>query len=181
SRGEEPPVRGMRAMVPMNVREASEGYALGNRVSSLFVELPVAESDPVARLSEIVERTSRLKASDAALGAATTLDLAAFAPPFLHAPIARSLYANRLFNLTITNVPGPRTQLHAFGAPMRELQPIVPLAAGHAVGIAIFSYNGGVVIGISVDRDSTPDLDVLVDGVEQGFAEMAGLAGASRT
>ncbi len=179
SRGEEPPERGLRTMVPMNVRESSEGYALGNRVSSLFVELPVAEADPVARLREVVERTSKLKASDAALGAATTLDIAAFAPPFLHAPIARSLYATRLFNLTITNVPGPRTRLHAFGAPLRELQPIVPLAAGHAVGIAIFSYNGNVVIGISADRDSTPDLDVLVDGVEQGFAELARLA--SRT
>jgi diacylglycerol O-acyltransferase len=179
SRGEEPPVQGLRAMVPMNVRESSEGYALGNRVSSLFVELPVAESDPLERLREIVERTSRLKSSDAALGAATTLDLAALAPPFLHAPIARSLYATRLFNLTITNVPGPRTQLHAFGAPLRELQPIVPLAAGHAVGIAIFSYNGGVVIGISADHDSTPDLDVLVEGVERGFAELAQFA--SRT
>ncbi|HYM56297.1 MAG TPA: wax ester/triacylglycerol synthase family O-acyltransferase [Solirubrobacteraceae bacterium] len=172
SRGESPPVEGLRAMVPMNVRDASEELTLGNRVSSLFVELPVAEPDPLRRLRKIVEHTCRLKASGAALGAATMIDIAALAPPLVHAPIARSLYATRLFNVTITNVPGPRTPLYAFGAALREIHPVVPLAARHAVGIAIFSYNGGVVLGLSADCDSTPDLDVLREGVEEGFAEL---------
>ena len=147
-----------------NVRAASEQLALGNRVSSLFVDLPVAEPDAAERLRRVVEHTSRLKASSAALGAATMIDLAALAPPLLHAPIARSLYATRLFNLTITNVPGPRTPMYACGAALREIHPIVPLAAEHSVGIAIFSYNGNVVLGLSADRDSTQDLDVLVEG-----------------
>jgi diacylglycerol O-acyltransferase / wax synthase len=159
-------------MVPMNIRGTSEQLALGNRVSSLFVELPVAEPDSSARLRKIVEHTSRLKSSSAALGAATMLDLAALAPPLLHALIARSLYATRLFNVTITNVPGPRTPLYAFGARLRELHPIVPLAAEHAVGIAVVSYNGGIVLGLSADCDSTPDLEVLARGIEEGLAEL---------
>jgi diacylglycerol O-acyltransferase len=172
SRSETPPPAGLRAMVPMNVRSSSEQLALGNRISSLFVDLPVAEPDAVARLRTIVERTSNLKASGAALGATTMIDLAGLAPPLVHALIARSLYATRLFNLTITNVPGPQTPLYAFGAPLREVHPIVPLAAEHTVGIAIFSYNGGLALGLSADCDSTPDLHVLAEGVEQGFDEL---------
>ncbi len=178
SRGEPPPQEGLRAMVPMNLRAGSEQLALGNRVSSLFVELPVAEPDALARLHTIVEHTRKLKSSDAALGTTTMIDLAALAPPLLHTLIARSLYATRLFNLTITNVPGPRIPLYAFGAPLREIHPIVPLAADHAVGVAIFSYNGGIVLGLGADCDSTPDLHVLAEGVGEGFSELRGLVGA---
>jgi hypothetical protein len=62
--------------------------------------------------------------------------------------------------------------LYAFGAALREVHPIVPLAAEHTVGIAIFSYNGGIVLGLSADCDSTPDLHVLAEGVEEGFTEL---------
>jgi hypothetical protein len=179
SRREDPPLRGLRAMVPMNVRKASERLGLGNRVSSLFVELPVSEPDPLARLQEIVAHTRWLKSSRAALGADTMIDLSGLAPPLLHAMIARALYATRLFNLTITNVPGPRVPLYAFGAPLREVHPLVPLAAEHALGVAIISCGGGVVLGLSADRDSTPDFDVFVDGVREGFAELRTLGPAS--
>lgn len=177
SRREAPPHEGLRAMVPMNVRRASEELALGNRISSLFVDLPVAEVDSFARVRTIIERTSKLKASGAALGAATMLDLAALAPPVLHATVAHSLYATRLFNLTITNVPGPRAELSALGAPLREVFPLVPLAASHTVAIATFSYAGQLVLGVNADRDSTPDLRVLVDGIEEGFAELGAMVG----
>jgi WS/DGAT/MGAT family acyltransferase len=179
SRGESPPPAGLRAMVPMDIRDASDELALGNRVSSLFVELPVAEPDALTRLRKIVEHTGRLKASGAALGAATMIDLAALAPPLLHAALARSLYGTRLFNVTITNVPGPRMPLYAFGARLREVHPVVPLAARHAVGIAIFSYNGGVVLGLNADCDSTPDFDVLGKGVEEGLTELRMLLSSS--
>lgn len=171
-RHESPPREGLRAMVPMNIRRASERLALGNRISSLFVELPVAESDALVRARAIVKRMSRLKASGAALGAATVVDLASLAPPILHALVAHSLYATRLFNVTITNVPGPRTPLSAFGAALREIHPLVPLAAQHAVGVAVISYNGQIVLGLSSDRDSTPDFGVLTEGVKEGFAEL---------
>jgi diacylglycerol O-acyltransferase len=168
-RGEKLPSPGLRAMVPMNVRQSSERLMLGNRVSSLFVELPIATSDPYERHRLIVEETARLKSSSAALGAQTAIDLAALAPPIVHAAFARSLYATRLFNLTITNVPGAQMPLYAFGAQLREVYPVVPLAAAHAVGVAIFSYNGVLTFGVIADRESTPDLDVLVNGIEAGI------------
>ncbi len=172
ARSEHPPRAGVRAMVPVNLRPRPERLALGNRISSLFVTLPVAEGDPLARLRRTVANTAALKSSSAAIGASTMLDLAALAPPVLHALIARSLYATRLFNITITNVPGPAGPLYALGAPMRELYPLVPLAAEHAVGIAIVSYAGRVALGVSADRASVPDLDVLVAGIEEGFDEL---------
>jgi diacylglycerol O-acyltransferase / wax synthase len=175
-RGETPPRRGLRAMVPMNIRQTSERLALGNRISSLFVDLPVAEGVALLRHRQIVAATERLKGSGAATGAETMIDLAALAPPVVHATLARSLYATRLFNVTITNVPGPQIPLYAFGAQLREVHPVVPLAAEHSVGIAIFSYNGLVTFGVIADSESTPDIDVLTSGIEEGIDELLALA-----
>ena len=93
-----------------------------------------------------------LKSGTQALGTSTIISLAGLAPPALHASIARSLYATRLFNVTVTNVPGPQMTLYALGAPLREILPLVPLAAEHAVGVAILSYDGQVFFGINVAR-----------------------------
>ncbi len=175
-RDEQLPPRGLRAMVPINLRQGPERLGLGNRISSLFVELPVAEPVADARYRRIVDSTRRLKHSGAAAGASTMLDLTSLAPPVLHAAIARSLYATRLFNVTITNVPGPQMPLYALGAQLREVHPVVPLAAEHAIGIAIFSYNGLVTFGVIADSKSTPDLDVLASGIEAGIAELRVLA-----
>ena len=174
-RGEALPPRGLRAMVPMNIRHSSERLALGNRVSSLFVDLPVAERVAHLRHRQIVAATDRLKSSGAATGAEAVLDLAALAPPVVHAALARSAYATRLFNVTITNVPGPQVPLYAFGAQLREVHPIVPLAAEHSVGIAIFSYNGLVTFGVITDSESTPDIGVLAHGIEEGIDELLAL------
>ncbi len=179
SRGEPLPARGLRAMVPVNLRDQSGRLALGNRVSSVFVDLPVALEDPVSRLREIVASTRRLKRSGAAVGASTLIDLAELAPPVvLHAALARTSFSRRLFNLTITNVPGPQQQLYALGAPLREIHPVVPLASDHAVGIAVFSYNGVITFGINADAESTPDIAVLADGIESGVETLVGLVRA---
>lgn len=180
-RREQPPSQGLRAMVPINLRQASERLALGNRISSLFVDLPVAEPVAQTRYQQIASATQRLKSSGAAAGAATMLELAALAPPVVHAAIARSLYATRLFNLTVTNVPGPQQPLYAFGAQLREVHPIVPLAADHAVGIAIFSYNGLVTFGVIADSESTPDIGALAYGIEEGIEELLALLPAETT
>jgi WS/DGAT/MGAT family acyltransferase len=175
-RGESLPARGLRAMVPMNLRDAAGRLELGNRVTSLFVDLPLAVADPRDRLRQIAGATRRLKDSGAARGATTLIDLAALAPPLVvHAALARTEFSRRLFNVTITNVPGPQRPLFAFGAQLREVHPVVPLAADHAVGIAIFSYNGLVTLGLNADRESVPDLHVLAGGIEQGLDELRAL------
>jgi len=179
SRGEALPADGLRAMVPMNVRVASEHLALGNRVSSLYVELPVAEADPVRRYHETVARSASLKSDgQQATGTTAVIELAGLAPPVIHATLARALYATRLFNVTVTNVPGPQQTLYSLGAPLREIHPLVPLAAEHAVGVAALSYDGTVFFGVVADRDTVPDLEVLVSAMDASVQELLAAARA---
>lgn len=175
ARGETPPAGGLRAMVPLNVRGADEHADLGNRILSLFARLPVAESDPLHRYRRVAEETASLKTGAQARGAGALMTLSGLAPPILHATFARSAFATRLFNVTITNVPGPQLPLYALGARMREVIPLVPLFAEHAVGIAIISYDGGLVFGINADHETVPDGDALAAGMEREFAALHAL------
>ncbi|MCW3039917.1 MAG: acyltransferase [Solirubrobacterales bacterium] len=173
SREEPLPDRGLRAMVPMSVRTDESP---GNHISSLFVELPVGVANPLVRYELIRTGTAAVKRSTQPLGTDTLLALGALAPPVLHRVLARSLFAKRLFNVTITNVPGVPVPLTAFGAPLEAIWPLVPIAADHTVALAILSYDGRLMIGICADRDATPDVDVLAAGVTTGLAELQRLA-----
>ncbi len=178
ARGDELPERGLRAMVPVSLRQAGEQGSLGNRVSSLFVALPVAEPDALERHAQVRRATARLKAGGEAAGSEAIVGLAGLAPPVLHALAVRTMSSPRLFNLTITNVPGSPSTLYAFGAPMRDVLPLVPIFAGHALGVAVTSYDGGVVFGLSADA-AVHDLGVLASGIEAAHAELLALARAT--
>jgi diacylglycerol O-acyltransferase / wax synthase len=175
-RGEGSKVASVRAMVPVSLREASEALALGNRVSSLFVELPVAEPDPLLRYRKTVAAAKELKGGDQAVGTETLIEVAGAAPPLIHSVVARLAFTPRLFNLTITNVPGPQTTLYSLGAPLRRIVPLVPIFSGHAVGVAAVSYDGKVTFGLNADRATVSDLDLLRDGIEEALTELLRLA-----
>jgi WS/DGAT/MGAT family acyltransferase len=177
SRGERLPQRGVRVMVPVSVRSAAETMALGNRVSSLFVDLPVAEGDALQRYRTTMEEAESLKRSGLAGGAETLMEVAGAVPPAVHALLARLAFTPRLFNLTITNVPGPQTTLYAFGAPLRRVIPLVPIFANHAVGFAVASYDGEVVFGLNGDHAALEDLNVLAEGIERSLDELRELVG----
>ena len=173
SRGEPLPESGLRAQVPVNIRSHDKEHALGNELTSLFVELPVAEPDPRRRYGRVLERAEELKGGSQRAGGKTIVDLADMGPPLAGALLARSMFGGtRMFNLTITNVPGPQQRLYAFGAPLVEVLPLVPLFAGHAIGIAVVSYAGKMVFGLNADRMSAPDVGVLAEGIERAFAEL---------
>jgi diacylglycerol O-acyltransferase / wax synthase len=168
----------VRVMVPVSIRQAGEQLALGNRVSSLFVELPIAEPDPLLRYRKTVASVERLKHGNQAAGAEALVDLAGITPPLVHSIVARLSFTSRLFNLTITNVPGPQTTFYALGAPLRDVVPLVPIFAGHALGVAVVSYDGKVTFGLNADRARVPDLDVVREGIEDSLAELVELAGS---
>ena len=118
-------------------------------------------------------RSASLKSDgQQATGTTAVIDIAGLAPPVIHVTLARALYASRLFNVTVTNVPGPQQTLYAFGAPLREIHPLVPLAAEHAVGVAALSYDGTVFFGVVADRDTVPDLEVLVSAMDASVQEL---------
>jgi diacylglycerol O-acyltransferase len=169
ARGETPP-NGLRAQVPVNIRSEDKSHALGNELTSLFVDLPVDEPDPLVRYRRVVERAAALKAGSQRTGGKTIVDLADMGPPLAGALLGRSMFGGtRMFNLTITNVPGPQERLYAFGAPLVEVLPLVPLFAGHAVGIAAVSYAGRIIFGLNADRMAAPDVATLAEGIERSF------------
>jgi diacylglycerol O-acyltransferase / wax synthase len=173
SRDEALPAGELRAQVPVNIRSQDQEHALGNELTSLFVELPVTEADPMARYRRVVERAEQLKAGSQRTGGRTIVDLADMGPPLAGALLARSMFGGtRMFNLTITNVPGPERRLYALGAPLLEVLPLVPLFAGHTIGIAVVSYAGKMVFGLNADRMAAPDVAVLAEGIERSFSEL---------
>ena len=109
------------------------------------------------------------------LGAEAIVAIAGFAPPTLHALGARvgSDLSKRVYNLVITNVPGPQFPLYAGGALMLAAYPVVPLAKGQAVSIGLTSYNGGVYFGLNADRDAMPDVDILAQCLHDAAEELS--------
>jgi WS/DGAT/MGAT family acyltransferase len=166
----------VRAMVPVSVRSEGQTGALGNRVSSYFVDLPVGEPSPVMRLHQVSYAMKGHKESGQSVGADALVRATGFAPPTIHSAAARlgAGLSRRLFNVVVTNVPGPQFPLYAAGARMIDCYPVVPLAKGQAVTIGLTSYNGGVYYGMNCDRDSMPDIDVLAGCIEESLAELMG-------
>ncbi|MCZ7529975.1 MAG: wax ester/triacylglycerol synthase family O-acyltransferase [Acidimicrobiia bacterium] len=170
NRGESP--EHVRAMIPVSVRAGDEHMQLGNRVSAMFVNLPVVADGPLDRLKSIGAITSELKDRHQAVGAEFLVGLTRYAAPTLLSLASRAVHNQPFFNLVITNVPGPQQPLYTLGARMLEAFPIVPLAHNLTVGIAILSYDGQLDIGVFADRDAAPDVEVLTAGIENGFAEL---------
>ncbi|MEU4801854.1 wax ester/triacylglycerol synthase family O-acyltransferase [Actinosynnema sp. NPDC023587] len=163
----------MRAMAPLYVRD-DDGS--GSQVAAYLVDLPVGEPNPVVRLHHVGHATRAHQESGQQVAAQTLVKFSGFAPPTLHALGARaaSSFSRRLFNVVVTNVPGPQVPLYAAGAKMIEMFPVVPLAKSQALSIGVTSYDGGVYFGLNADRDAMSDVDVLAAMVEESVEELMG-------
>jgi diacylglycerol O-acyltransferase len=169
----------LRAMVPVSVRADVERGALGNRVAAMWAPLPVGLSDPVQRLLSISRDMEGVKDSGQAVGAEVLTQLSGFAPPTIMAQAARLQARQRLFNLVVTNVPGPQFPLYMLGRQLEAMYPMVPLAENQALGIAILSYNGQLNFGLNADYDALPDLEALADELRASTEELVAAAGES--
>jgi diacylglycerol O-acyltransferase / wax synthase len=167
----------LRALVPVSVRSDDERGALGNRVAAMMAPLPVGEKDPRQRLAVIAAAMQGIKRSGQAVGAQVLTELSGFAPPTLMAQGSRLVSTERFFNLVVTNVPGPQFPLYLMGRELREINPMVPLAKGQALGIAIMSYNGRMNFGLLGDWDAMGDLDAFAADLEASLEELASVAG----
>jgi diacylglycerol O-acyltransferase / wax synthase len=167
----------LRAMVPVSVRAEIERGALGNRVAAMWATLPVGITDPVQRLHTISEQMRDVKQSGQAVGAEILTHLSGFAPPTIMAQAARLQARQRLFNLVVTNVPGPQFPLYLLGRELEAVYPMVPLAENTALGIAILSYNGQLNFGLVADFDALADVEALADELRASIEELAAAAG----
>jgi WS/DGAT/MGAT family acyltransferase len=178
ARGERVADRTIRALVPVSVRRPGEQGVYNNRVSAMFAELPVGVADPAARLRSVRTQMDGLKQSKQAVAGDVLTSLSGFAPPMLLALGARLAARSPSLGLQIgvTNVPGPQQPLHTLGRRLLESFPFVPVIAHVRISIAIFSYDGGLYIGVTGDYDSSSDVDVLTTGVERSMGELLALA-----
>jgi WS/DGAT/MGAT family acyltransferase len=163
----------LRALVPVSVRAAGEQGALGNRVAAMMAPLPVGVVDPLERLAIVREALADLKDSKQAVGAEILSELSDFAPPTIVSQAARLQPRQRMFNLVVTNVPGPQFPLYMMGRRMLDIFPMVPLARRQSLCVGIMSYDGSINFGLVGDYGAFPGLDSFAADLEDSLAELA--------
>jgi diacylglycerol O-acyltransferase / wax synthase len=163
------PVDGLTlyASVPVALRAQTDTAGLGNQVGLMVVPLPVGEPDPVQRLQQITRATTERKrrperlASLRPVGSLTILRA-----------LNRYSRHQRVVDLFVTNVPGPKRPLYLLGARLLEAFPVVQVAGNVPLSVAVLSYAGQLNIGIQSDPDGLPDLDVFADGLCRSLEEL---------
>ena len=166
----------MRALVPVSVRTEDEHHRGGNRIVVMRGPLPVYISDPLDRLRFVSEAMAGLKESKQALGAEVIAGAQNFAPPTILAQASRLNFSTRLFNLIVTNVPGPQFPLYVLGREMLQAIPVAFLPENHALAIAIMSYNGQLNFGLLGDFDALPDIDAIGENISAELDNLLALA-----
>lgn len=163
----------VRVQVPVSIRAADDAGSLGNKITAMRASLPVYIEDPVQRLGKVREQMRDLKESNQALGAEVISRMNDFAPPTLLAQAARINFSTRLFNLVVTNVPGPQLPIYLLGRELEDVFPVGFLPPDQALFVAIMSYNGAVNFGLLVDYDAMEDIGVVAEGIERALSDLA--------
>lgn len=173
------PIKPLVAMVPISTRTKNENDPEGNQISSMLIQLATNIEDPIERLETIHENTLTGKTYQGAIGAKTLANMAE-AVPFGIANQAARLYSrfqiselhNPVFNVTITNVPGPQFPLYLNGHKLLSIMGSAPVLDGMGLIISIFSYNGLVTISSTSDANSMPDIDTFSRYIRESANEL---------
>jgi len=166
----------LRALVPVSIRVSDGANTLGNRIAAMRGPLPVYIEDPLLRLRTVSAAMRDLKDSKQALGAEMISNVQSFAPPTILAQAARINFSTRLFNLIVTNIPGPQFPLYVQGRRMLDVFPVAFLPRDHGLAIAIMSYDGRINFGLLGDYDAMAELATIGEGIEASVAELVALA-----
>jgi diacylglycerol O-acyltransferase / wax synthase len=176
SRGDEVPDH-LVALVPVSIRRPDEELELGNRISTILVRLPLGVDDPRERLEIVREETARLKESGQARAASLIIEATGWTPPTINRVLSELTSRPTVFNLVVSNVPGPQMPFYLLGRRMLEVYPFVPLSPQHhALSIGVVSYDGGVFFGLAGDRRAVADIDELERCLEEALAEQTAAA-----
>jgi hypothetical protein len=159
-------------MVPVNVRSADDSEGTGNRISFLFVELPCDQPDPLVRLMTVHRATAQRKRDGEAADTDAALQALALMPKSVQRAMAGAVAHPRLFNLVVSNLPGPALPLYLRGCRLRELHPAVPLAQRHALSIGVATVAGRACFGLYADRATLPDADALAADLDASIDEL---------
>jgi diacylglycerol O-acyltransferase / wax synthase len=161
------------ALVPVSVRREDERGELGNRISTVFVDLPVSVDDPRERLRRVSATMEELKESAAVRAGAMIVGASGWAPPAISSLMVRAMGGVRACNLVVSNVPGPQVPFFLGGSRLREIYPAVPLnPPNQGLSVGIVSYDGGVFFGLLADRELDPPVEHAAAMLETSLAEL---------
>jgi WS/DGAT/MGAT family acyltransferase len=157
------------ALVPVSVRAENERGELGNRISTVFVDLPL-RGEPLDRLARVSAAMNVVKGSAQVRAGALMVGATGLAPPLVSSLAVRAMSGPRMFNLVVSNVPGPQQTFYVAGVPLREVYPAVPLnPRNQALTVGILTYDGGVHFGLLADRDAISDVGAAAAGLERAL------------
>jgi WS/DGAT/MGAT family acyltransferase len=176
---DEHPADPLVAMVPISIRSDDLKGTMGNQVASALTTLATDIDDPIERLGAIHEGMLLAKDQHQMIGADTLQDWVEFAAPAVAARAAR-LYSRMkvadrhrpLFNVTISNVPGPPFPLYVAGARVRAIQPIGPIFDGAGINMTVMSYMDSMDFGINVCPELVPDVWSIADGLHVAMEDL---------
>jgi diacylglycerol O-acyltransferase len=155
----------------VSVRRAGEEG--GNRFSTVLVDLPTHEPDPIARMLGVNEQMTRLKDSAAVRAGALLVGASGWGPPLVSGALARALSGVRAFNLVVSNLPGPQQPFYLAGVRLERVHPIVPLnPASQGLTVGVLSYDGSVCFGLLADRALEPPLEQVSAALSEALAEL---------
>jgi diacylglycerol O-acyltransferase / wax synthase len=167
----------LKVMVPVSRRGAGEEAAMGNRIAFVFITLPVNVSDPLARLAAIRAETAAFKETGRAGGGEALLQGLGLLPLALQGPLARFAASPRMYNLVVSNVPGPRMPVYLLGAECVEVLPAIPLSDGHALSVGVFSLRDSLCFGAYADPEALPQARELPGAIAAAAADLIQASG----
>jgi diacylglycerol O-acyltransferase / wax synthase len=170
ARGQEPV-----ALVPVSVRREEERGEMGNRISMVFVDLPVDRADPAAQVERVAAETAALKGSAAVRAGALIAGATGYVPPAVSSVLVRAMGGVRAHNLVVSNVPGPQQPFYLNGSRLLSVAPAVPPnPANQRLTVGILSYDGGVFFGLLADRDLDPPVAEAAAALDASLADLLG-------
>ena len=164
------------ALVPVSIRREEEQATGGNRISMVFVDLPVSEPDPAARIARVSATMQELRESAAVRAGAILVGATGHVPPLVGGMLVRAMGNVRAVNLVVSNLPGPQMPFYMNGSRLLEVYPAVPLnPANQGLSVGVLSYDGGVHFGLLADARLDPDVDVAAAALEDALHEVVEL------
>jgi diacylglycerol O-acyltransferase / wax synthase len=174
--------RPILATVPVST-DRSPNRITGNEISGITVSLPVHIDDPLDRVRLTSMSTKTAKEDHELLGPELQSRMLEYLPPPLAPALFRrqSLRAdrNRLMNVAVSNVPGPRERGHIGGAAVSEIYSVGVLSAGSAFNMTVWSYVDQLDIAVLSDDQTFNDVHEATDAMVHAFSEIRGAAGFS--
>jgi WS/DGAT/MGAT family acyltransferase len=166
----------LKAMVPVNVRAPEQDGNSGNRISFMFVNLPCDEPDPARRLRSINLETARRKRHDEPHWVGEALDAVGYLPQPMRDVVSHVIASPMVFNLTVSNIPGPSEPMYMLGCELEEAYPVVPIAEGHSMSIGVTTIRGRACFGVYADAEALPDVDELAGAIHGSVDELLALS-----